>query len=102
MPDVPVIEYIRPNGVKQPQTATISQEHFEIYQELNPILEAELIPGDMIAIYGRLPDWNEEDELTRLAHNTSIHDKDNPNRVVETILKQLKNIKDAWQCDERE
>ena len=64
---VRIIQYLRPNVMKRTVIADIDKEHADKAKGL--ILSCELLPDNVLMIYGRKKGQTEEEEITEMADN---------------------------------
>jgi len=67
--DVEVIQYLRPNGVRRRMFAPVGIEYVKKAKDM--VLSAEDLKNGEVAIYGRMKDQSEDDEIVRIAINGS-------------------------------
>jgi len=91
--EVSVIQYLRPNGVKREMLANVGEEYVKKSKDM--ILEAEVVPGNMVALWVRFKDEPEEDQLMDLVYNGPGE------RTPESALRDLieEKYKERHECE---
>ncbi len=88
MPEISITQHVRPHNGKRNMHVDVPQDVYAIYKKkIRPIIGVEVLPTSMVAIYGRLPNQGEEQELTRLAEN-GPGDK-SPTAVLCQLIREL-------------
>ena len=62
-----VTQYKRPNGAREVISVEVSDDVGVLARQ--QVLSCEIVPGNKVALYGRLRTQEEEDEITLLADN---------------------------------
>lgn len=79
--EVEVTQYLRPNGKKRTIMCQVGKDHVE--KSKNMILEAEVLPGNMVCFWVRFKDEEEELQFLDITYNGP------GDRCPENILKEL-------------
>lgn len=87
--EVPLTQYIPPNGRKKQATATIPKELEKVAAGL--IFSAEVLATGLVAVYGRRKGDPEESEQCEIAENNA--GKNSPDKKLIKIIKHFRDEK---------
>lgn len=68
MKTVTLTQYLRPNGKKVPVEVEVPNEVADMATGME--LSCEVLMSGIVVLYGRKPDWDEEDEIMETATNS--------------------------------
>jgi hypothetical protein len=86
-----VTQYKRPNGAREVISVEVSDDVGVLARQ--QVLSCEIVPGNKVALYGRLRTQEEEDEITLLADNCL--DPNDPNSPQTKLIELIKAVSES-------